>query len=162
MAEIVLGIGTSHSPTLSLPPDLLPVYAERDRTNPMLSAPPDGKVRTYEELLEIADPSISERVNDNLFRQHHEIIQRDIAELARSLEEANPDTVIIVGDDQEELFFDDNMPSLSIYWGESIRLIPRGRQCASTPPSGLPPGDTAMSRWMFQWMPSLACTSSDH
>ena len=126
MAEIVLGIGTSHSPTLSLTPDLLPVYAQRDRTNPMLSAPPDGKVRTYEELLEIADPSISELVNENLFREHHEIIQRDIAELARTLEEARPDTVIIVGDDQEELFFDDNMPSLSIYWGESIRLIPRG------------------------------------
>ena len=90
MAEIVLGIGTSHSPTLSLPPDLLPVYAERDRTNPMLSAPPDGKVRTYEELLEMADPSISELVNDNLFREHHEIIQRDIAELARTSGRGQP------------------------------------------------------------------------
>lgn len=33
--------------------------------------------------------------------------------------------MVIVGDDQEEMFFNDNMPLFSIYWGESMRLIPR-------------------------------------
>jgi len=33
--------------------------------------------------------------------------------------------VAFVGDDQEEMFFDDNMPLFSVCWGESMRLIPR-------------------------------------
>ncbi len=34
MASIVLGVGTSHTPLLLLPPELWDEYAERDRTNP--------------------------------------------------------------------------------------------------------------------------------
>ena len=36
MAEIVLGLGTSHSPMLSLPGDMWGDYAARDKGNPML------------------------------------------------------------------------------------------------------------------------------
>ena len=36
MAEIVLGLGTSHSPMLSLPGDMWGEYAARDKGNPML------------------------------------------------------------------------------------------------------------------------------
>ena len=36
MAEIVLGLGTSHSPMLSLPGDMWGDYAARDKSNPML------------------------------------------------------------------------------------------------------------------------------
>ena len=89
MAKIVLGIGTSHSPTLSS----RRTCCRRTRSVTGRSdavCTPDGKVRTYEELLEMADPSISELVNDKLFREHHATIQRDIAELARTLEEARP------------------------------------------------------------------------
>ena len=36
MAEIVLGLGTSHSPMLSLPSELWGEYAARDKVNRML------------------------------------------------------------------------------------------------------------------------------
>ena len=29
------------------------------------------------------------------------------------------------GDDQSEFFFDDNMPSINVYWGDSIKVLPR-------------------------------------
>ena len=35
-----------------------------------------------------------------------------------------PDAVVIVGDDQEELFSDANMPAVSIYYGDRIAMHP--------------------------------------
>ena len=40
-------------------------------------------------------------------------------------QEAHPDITIIVSDDQDEWFFENNMPALSVYWGESVPIIPR-------------------------------------
>ena len=53
--------------------------------------------------------------------------------LEQSMLEADPDVVVIVGDDQEELFFDDNMPMFSIYWGDSMHLTPRGMGDGASP-----------------------------
>jgi hypothetical protein len=44
MAEIVLGIGTSHTPLLSLAPELWLEYAKGDQHNPELAYPPHGWV----------------------------------------------------------------------------------------------------------------------
>ena len=52
MAEIVLGMGTSHTPLLSMAPELWETYAQRDRGNPELAYPPHGWVMSYEEGLE--------------------------------------------------------------------------------------------------------------
>ena len=57
MAQIVLGLGTSHSPQLSTPPELWRNHGERDQRNPDLRQP-DGRVYTYEEVLASARPSI--------------------------------------------------------------------------------------------------------
>ena len=126
MAEIVLGIGSSHSPMLSLPVEMWPMFAERDKGNPMLTSIPEGEVLTYEELLERTDPSIAKGITPEKFQAQHAACQSAITTLEKTLAEANPDVVVIIGDDQEELFFDDNMPLFAVYWGDSMRLIPRG------------------------------------
>ena len=110
MAEIVLGLGTSHSPMLSLPGSMWSDYAARDKTNPMLLSLEDGSTKTYEELLETADPAIATRLTPEIFQEQYEACQRGIVALEEAMLEADPDVVVIVGDDQEELFFDDNMP----------------------------------------------------
>lgn len=125
MAEIVLGIGTSHSPMLSLPSELWGEYAERDMGNPMLLSLEDGSTKTYQELLDAADPAIAKRLTPEVFQAQYEACQKAINTLESALTEADPDAVIIVGDDQEELFFDDNMPLFSIYWGDTMHLTPR-------------------------------------
>ncbi|MCH8296687.1 MAG: extradiol ring-cleavage dioxygenase [Chloroflexi bacterium] len=125
MAEIVLGLGTSHSPMLSLPSELWSEYAARDQGNPMLLSLEDGSTKTYEELLEAADPAIAQRLTPEVFQAQYKACQKAINTLEEALAEADPDVVVIVGDDQEELFFDDNMPLFSIYWGDSMHLSPR-------------------------------------
>ena len=52
MAKIVLGIGTSHTPLLSLPPEMWPQYAKNDERNPELSFPPHGYVMSYQQAAE--------------------------------------------------------------------------------------------------------------
>ena len=91
----------------------------------MLTAVPSGEVVTYEELLSQADPAIAKALTPEQLQAQHDAYQKAIATLEKTLKDANPDVVVIVGDDQEEMFFDDNMPLFSTYWGESMRLIPR-------------------------------------
>jgi len=120
MAEIVLGLGTSHSPMLNTPPELWPLHVERDRANAALVAR-DGKSYSYDDLLRRADPRIAaEELSIDKWQQRHEAAQAAIARLGRILAEVAPDVLIVVGDDQEERFHDDNMPAISVYWGERV------------------------------------------
>jgi len=125
MAEIVLGIGTSHTPLLSLPPELWAEYAQNDRRNPELLAPPDATAMTYDELEQHVSSRYAAVATPEHFHEQHARAQQAIATLEQTLNEAAPDTVVIVSDDQDEILFDDNMPPLAVYWGESMKLIPR-------------------------------------
>jgi hypothetical protein len=125
MAKIVLGLGSAHSPMLSLGGERWSEYGERDKANPMLTAIPSGEVMPYEDLLSQADPSIAKGLTPEKLQAQHDSCQKAIATLEKTLKDVNPDVVVIVGDDQEEMFFDDNMPLFSVYWGDSMHLIPR-------------------------------------
>ena len=76
-------------------------------------------------MLSQADPAIAKALTPEKLQAQHDAYQKAIATLEKTLKDANPDVVMIVGDDQEEMFFNDNMPLFSIYCGESMRLIPR-------------------------------------
>lgn len=127
MAEIILGLGSSHSPQVSTPPELWADHAERDKRNPNLFAT-DGRKVSYEELLAGADPSVQKELTPEKQQRRHAAVQEGIARVGRALVEASPDILLIVGDDQHEFFHDDNMPAVSVYWGETIvsGLPPRG------------------------------------
>jgi hypothetical protein len=112
---------------LSLPSDMWSDYAARDMKNPMLLSLEDGSTKSYDELLATADPAIATRLTNENFQEQYEACQRGLIALEEAMIEADPDVVVIVGDDQEELFFDDNMPLFSIYWGETMHLTPRGQ-----------------------------------
>src|SRR3989442_9071164 len=126
MADLVLGIGTSHTPLLSLPADLWPAYARRDERNPELAFPPEGLVMSYEEALHRVAPEIRARYRGpEPFPAQAEACQRALDELSGTLRGMKPDITVIIGDDQDEWFYDDNMPALAVYWGETAPLIPR-------------------------------------
>jgi 3-O-methylgallate 3,4-dioxygenase len=126
MAEIVLGIGTSHTPMLSLPPELWPTYAERDRNNKELAYPPNGWVLPYKEGEASRPPEIRDKPRDpETFRAQSAACQAALGTLADTLQGAEPDITIIISDDQDEWFFDSLMPTLTVYWGETVPLIPR-------------------------------------
>ena len=124
MAKMVLGLGTSHSPMLSTPPELWHVRGEGDKKRDDLVDPETGDTVSYDELLARRNGNTVE-VDRELFKEQWAACQRGIDQVAKTLKDFNPDVLVIVSDDQDEVLFEDNMPSLSVYWGENIKLIPR-------------------------------------
>jgi 3-O-methylgallate 3,4-dioxygenase len=132
MAQIVLGLGTSHSPQLSTPPELWPLHAERDQRNPDLRDT-DGRVYSYEEFLARAGSRLHKELTPDTWQRRYDACQRGITRLGEILTATTPDVLVIVGDDQKELFHDDNMPALLVYWGETIRNVPRYASSSPSP-----------------------------
>jgi 3-O-methylgallate 3,4-dioxygenase len=126
MASIVLGLGTSHTPLLSLPAELWPAYARRDESNRELAYPPHGLVMSYQEALASVAPEVRARYRGpDAFGEQAETCRRALDELSGTLQRVKPDITVIIGDDQDEWFFEDNMPALAVYWGDRAPLIPR-------------------------------------
>ncbi|MDP2409355.1 MAG: extradiol ring-cleavage dioxygenase [Pseudolabrys sp.] len=123
MADIVLGIGTSHSPLLNSPAEDYPKHAAIDAAGRKL-LDRNGRPCTYGELLEKADPSIKAQIEPAVLEQRAAQCTANIARLSRELADARLDALIVIGDDQHEQFFDDNMPAILIYWGDKIENNP--------------------------------------
>lgn len=136
MAEIVLGLGSSHAPQLALPPAEWWRRAEHDRHAAELWY--RGKAMTFAQL---ADARAGERFERELtpatFESRFAACQQAIGALGDTLERVAPDVAVIVGDDQHECFLEDNMPSIAIYAGDTVDTVPLGPdsgEYASAPP----------------------------
>ena len=123
MADIVLAIGTSHSPLLNSPAEDYPKHAAIDASGRKL-LDKQGRPCTYGELLAKADPSIRNQIAPQVLEQRSAQCTANIEKLSRVLADAKLDALIIIGDDQHEQFFDDNMPAILIYWGDKIANNP--------------------------------------
>ena len=114
MAKIVLGIGTSHSPQLSVRASEWGVLREKDEHDPRLD---------YQGLIKRAKQGIQTELTPEKFRQRDEACQRAIETLGDVLQQAEVDVVVVFGDDQHEQFQDDNMPTFAIYHGKSLPVV---------------------------------------
>jgi hypothetical protein len=123
MADIVLAIGTSHSPLLNSPAEDYPKHAAIDASGRKL-LDRQGRPCTYGELLEKADPSIKDQITPRVLEDRSARCTANIEKLSRIIADARLDALIIIGDDQHEQFFDDNMPAILVYWGETIENNP--------------------------------------
>jgi len=123
MADIVLAIGTSHSPLLNSPAEDYPKHAAIDASGRKL-LDKNGKPCTYGELLEQANPSIKQQIEPKVLEQRAARCTENIVRLSQELVDAGLDTLIVIGDDQHEQFLDDNMPAILIYWGDKIENNP--------------------------------------
>jgi 3-O-methylgallate 3,4-dioxygenase len=133
VARIVVGIGTSHTPMLAVPGEQWSLFAERDRANRELVFPPDGLAMPFSEAVEHYVPEeVQHRLGDEAtFDEQSKRCQEAIEVLRRTLEEAEPDITVIISDDQDEWFFENNMPAFAVFWGDQVRLRPR-----EVPPGG--------------------------
>lgn len=125
MAQIVLGIASSHSPQLSTPPEHWDVLVKDDMARPHKLIGRDGRGRTYAELLAQADPNIAKQIDPELKEHRYDVCQRAIHNLAQTIEDGRLDLLFVIGDDQDELLHADNMPAFSMYWGETLMFSPR-------------------------------------
>lgn len=110
---------------MSLTGELWAVQGEQDKRNVGLVKMPEGKRVTYDELLAGADPNIAKVANIETYNRRVENIQSGLDELKQRFTHADPDVVVMIGDDQSEFFFDDNMPSINVFWGKEIKMLPR-------------------------------------
>ena len=136
MAEIVLGIGTSHSPVLSTSDhNEWFTYAQGDHFHHELIHQETGTSVSYEELATLAAPQVRQRlITADVFKQQYDACQAAIAELAKTVRAVNPDITVIISDDQDEMFFDDNMPTFAVYWGDSFPVRPFEVERLKLPP----------------------------
>src|SRR5262249_49207671 len=116
MAQVVTGLGTSHSPLVVTEARMWEQRAISDRHNRELYDR-DGKRCTYEDLVRSGRRYERESALEHLTGQCS-TVQTALDRLAADLTAARPDVVMIVGDDQHELFDAGNMPAVSIFYGD--------------------------------------------
>lgn len=113
MAEIVYGAGTSHSPLLAAPPHLWADWAERDRDNPELYDN-TGVIRSFDELAARAGGRFADRMTLPAWEDSWQRCQSALDRLREDFRRVAPDVILIVGDDQRELFTETNQPAMAI------------------------------------------------
>lgn len=122
MAKIVLGIGSSHTPMLNAPLGDWSRFIERDRVRAHLDK--QGNPVTYDELEQLAAGSVDKELAPQVLAARHAAALAEVESLGGVLRAAELDTLVIVGDDQKELYDTDNLPSMLVYHGASIRNVP--------------------------------------
>jgi hypothetical protein len=123
MAEIVFGVATSHSPQLSTPLEEWQGHAERDRNNKNLHF--RGQVYDYNTLLEVRkQENLAEESTSEKWVARYEQCEQWMETIHQKLVEVSPDILVVIGDDQREMFKDDGMPTFSVFWGEKMHVIP--------------------------------------
>ena len=136
MADIVLGIASSHTPQLSSGVDMWHDHAERDRRNQRLLGV-DSRFHTYSELLAAADPVIEKELDADVWDGKYRRCQRAIEALAGALRAAAPDVALVIGDDQRELFVDDGIPTFACFTGRSLIDAPPDAETRARFPRGV-------------------------
>jgi len=138
MTEIVLGVASSHSPQLSSGPEWWSGHAGRDRANSFL-VDAEGQVRSFDELLASAPEGLASELGPEVWERKFQRAQDAVQALGKLLHDAAPDVVLVVGDDQRELFLDDVSPAVGMFLGDT--LVDEGlveERVARIPPDILP------------------------
>jgi len=128
MAKIVFGFGTSHSPLLSTSPDKWHLRVEADKKNPSLEY--KGSSYNFDQLCALRKKENLDHQSSLAVRsERHAASQKSIKVLSEKLEHVGPDVLIIIGNDQKEVFDENNTPSISMLYGDSVEhmAIPKER-----------------------------------
>jgi hypothetical protein len=124
MATLIGAIATSHGPLLSMPPALWPLRAGADRKNPAHWY--RGRAYNYEQLLDARHPGFAAQIADEAQQAQYEACQRALDELAERFAAMRPDVVVVLGNDQREVFKEDLTPAITVFSGAQIENIPLG------------------------------------
>jgi len=124
MARLVCAFGSSHSVMLGCElEDWLTKFASADRVLPFYDR--RGKVLSFDELLAQAPPDAAQYVTPEAITGRFHETQQALEHMKQRLQASKLDVLVILGDDQHELFRDELMPSVGIYYGATIRNAAR-------------------------------------
>jgi Catalytic LigB subunit of aromatic ring-opening dioxygenase len=119
MAEVVFSLAASHTPMLTLEGKRWSERAADDLKNQTLNLS-DGRFISYDQLAKENGAPYGAVATEEKFLEIEAASQKALDSIANRLAKAAPDVVIIVGDDQAELFSHANMPAMSIFYGDEI------------------------------------------
>ena len=123
MARLVAAFGSSHSPALNSPVEDFPGHVRRDEQF-QHHLDRDGQRTTYQQLVSHADPAVLRQIDAATIGARISSCEKSIGRLKQAIAAAQLDTLVVVGDDQREQYFEDNMPAFLVYCGETIRNMP--------------------------------------
>lgn len=118
MSKIVLGMWTSHGPTLSTTPEqwAMRLPFDRKRIHPFR-----GRMLTYDELVELrVDENLAFKSSLEQRKERHDRCHAAITAMADCFAEVKPDVAVIFGNDQRELFLEDLTPAITVFTGEQM------------------------------------------
>lgn len=124
MAQVVLGVAASRSPLTAAPPQYWAQLGERDKRNARMRDG-TGRIWSYEDLLAKVDPAVAKELTPEVFQAKHGRAQKALDTLAVKLDEARPDYIVVMGDDEDEYIHEDNRPALLVYRGVTFKNVPR-------------------------------------
>jgi len=121
MADIVIGLASSHGPLLSTPPDQWNLRAKADRENRQHWF--RGKAYDFDALLRERAPGFASQIDPETRQERFARCRHAMETLGRKFREAAPEAAVIVGNDQREFFGADLTPSITVYRGEQIENV---------------------------------------
>jgi hypothetical protein len=120
MAQVVTAFGTSHSTMLvSSVEHWQEMFDRVDRRAPINDF--DGEPRTFDELLKNLPPDAAAKVATDAQAERHRATMDAMDRLERDIAASGVDALVIIGDDQREIFKDAVRPAIAIYHGATIR-----------------------------------------
>lgn len=140
MAQIVLGLGTSHGPQLLMPPELWKLRAQADRQNKQHWF--RGKSYDFPTLIALRQTdNFGAQIAPAAMRAHYDRCQQARGTIADIYATAAPDIAVVIGNDQAEIFTEENIPAFSVFWGESIENFPNSPEAIAKLPPGIAPAE---------------------
>lgn len=135
MAEIVLGMATSHGPMLSTPPEQWGARVVADKANPAHYY--QGRRHTFDELVALrAGEGLDKEITPEKWRLRHAACREALRQMAAVFDRVKPDVAVILGNDQMELFTEVNIPAFAVFCGDTIL----NREYDAAKMAKLPPG----------------------
>lgn len=135
MAKIVLGIGTSHGPMLSTPPAQWDLRAGADRANKNHAY--QGELMDFAALKALRSEDFSHAASLPERQLRFERCQTALDELAGKFRAVAADVVVVVGNDQREVFQDDFTGAFTVFCGETIPNVPLNAERRAKLPPGI-------------------------
>lgn len=120
MARIVAAFGTSHSTMLfSSAEHWQALFDHVDCKAPINDL--EGVPRSYDELLKTTPPAAAANLAKDVLAKRHAETEAAMDRLEADIAKAKLDVMIVIGDDQREIFKDDLRPAIAVYYGDTIR-----------------------------------------
>ena len=114
MGQIVVGIATPHAPQLRLPLEGWTALREKDETDKRID---------FTALRKTVKSRIEDEITEERMHERFDACQANLRALGDRLGQANPDVILVIGDDQHEQFHSDNMPMFCVYHGNAVQMV---------------------------------------